>query len=68
MFQCGASGRSLLESGRVELSRSDARGNQQLDGKDTCPDVRELSAWFRGSARPDDINTLSERGPHKPYK
>jgi hypothetical protein len=30
-------------------------------------DARDLSAWFRGSARPDDINSPSGRGPHKSY-
>jgi hypothetical protein len=41
MFQCGASGQSLLASGRVELSRPDgirlrpkALSNQRPDGKD----------------------------------
>jgi len=75
MFQCGAFGRSFLVSGRVELSRPDgirlrpdARGDQRPDDKDTLPDAHDLSAWFRGSARPDGINTSSGRGPHRPYK
>jgi hypothetical protein len=53
MFQCGASGQSLLASGRVELScpdgirlHPDAHGNQRPDGKDTSPDAHDLSAWF----------------------
>jgi hypothetical protein len=31
------------------------------------PDARALSAWFRGSARPDGINSPSGRGPHRSY-
>jgi hypothetical protein len=74
MFQCGVSGQLLLVSGRVELSRPDeirlrpdASGNQRPDGKDTRPDVRDLSACFQCSARPEGINTLSGRGPHRSY-
>jgi hypothetical protein len=31
------------------------------------PDARDLSAWFRGSVRLDNINSPSGRGPHKGY-
>jgi len=31
------------------------------------PDAGDLSAWFRGSARPNSINTPSGRGSHRGY-
>jgi hypothetical protein len=44
----------------VELSRSDAHGNQWPDDKDNS---RDLSAWFRGSACPEGDPTDSIKSP-----
>jgi hypothetical protein len=75
MFQCGASRQSLLGSGRVELIHPDGSGYVRtrvaINGRTvsiTRSDARDLSAWFRGSARPYDIISPSGQGPHRPYK
>jgi hypothetical protein len=52
-FQCEASGRARL---------------QRPDGRVRRPDARDLSACFRGSAHPDDVNKPSGQGPHNLYK
>jgi hypothetical protein len=31
------------------------------------PEAHDLSAWFRGRTRPDDINSPSEQGLHRGY-
>jgi len=62
-----------VASGRVELSRLDGVrlrpdecGNQRPDGKDTHPDARDPSAWFRGSAcsNGDPTGPINAWSPH----
>jgi len=43
--------------------RPDARDTNRPDDQDRRSDARNLSACFRGSARPNGINTPSGRGP-----
>jgi hypothetical protein len=75
VFQCGASGRSLLVSGRVGFSRSDGtclesgpswslvvrtiRAVRQDRRWLHRPDARDLFAPFQGSKRPDVITPPS---------
>jgi hypothetical protein len=67
MFQCGASGRSLFASRRWNLVVRTRAATNGRTVRINRPDTRNLSTWFRGSARPNGINSLSGRGPHRGY-
>jgi hypothetical protein len=52
-------GRSLVVRTRAATNGRTVRTNR--------PDAHDLSAWFRGSARPDGFNSQFGRGPHRGY-
>jgi len=73
VFQCEASGQSLLASGRVKLSRPDGSDFVRMR---SAPNGRTIRILVRtrgtyplvsNAARPNDINTPSRRRPHRPY-
>lgn len=76
VFQCGASGRSLLAFGRVEFSGLDVTFLESGPGRSFVvrmrlalrPNALDQPAPFWGSARPDVIKTPSEWGLHRGYK
>jgi len=65
-------GLSWLPNGGSSVSRtvlftSGRAWHKRPDGKVTRPDSRNLSVYFRGSVRPNDVNDPSKRGLHRLY-
>jgi hypothetical protein len=65
-YSCPPNGWSLVvRTGSVYIRTHAAINDRSI--RITLPDAHDLSAWFRGSARPDGVNTPSGRGPHRGY-